>query len=243
MAKPSDCVIREVVPFFLPIQTRVPLKFGSETLEEVVCCRVRIRVEDRSGNSGVGWGETPLSVQWVWPSPIPYAERYAALESLCREIAAQLPEAGLDPGHPMEMIHDFQNGWLESRVADQNAANPEYPIPHLAALLCLSAFDIALHDAFANTAGLDVYATYGSDHLNRDLGEFLTAAGDRTDIDFSGKTPSDYLIIDDPPTRLPVWHLVGGLDPLEPGDLTGEEPDDGYPVLLRDWIRSDGLIA
>ena len=32
--------------------------------------------------------------------------------------------------------------------------------------------------------------------------------------------------------RLPVWHLVGGLDPLEPRDLTGTEPNDGYPVLL-----------
>ena len=34
---------------------------------------------------------------------------------------------------------------------------------------------------------------------------------------------------------------MGGLDPLEQADLTGAEPDDGYPVLLRDWIRRDGL--
>jgi len=38
-----------------------------------------------------------------------------------------------------------------------------------------------------------------------------------------------------------AWHLVGGADPLEPGDLDGTEPDDGYPVLLPDWIRRDGL--
>jgi L-alanine-DL-glutamate epimerase-like enolase superfamily enzyme len=38
-----------------------------------------------------------------------------------------------------------------------------------------------------------------------------------------------------------VWHLVGGLDPLDESELTGNEPDDGYPVLLRDWIRTDGL--
>ncbi len=41
--------------------------------------------------------------------------------------------------------------------------------------------------------------------------------------------------------RLPVWHLIGGLDPIDPEDLTGKEPQDGYPVLLRDWIRADGL--
>ena len=38
-----------------------------------------------------------------------------------------------------------------------------------------------------------------------------------------------------------AWHLVGGLDLLEESELTGKEPDDGYPVLLEDWIRRDGL--
>ena len=41
--------------------------------------------------------------------------------------------------------------------------------------------------------------------------------------------------------RIPAWHLVGGKDPIDPSELTGTEPDDGYPVLLRDWIRRDGL--
>jgi len=35
--------------------------------------------------------------------------------------------------------------------------------------------------------------------------------------------------------------LVGGLDPIAPDELTGDEPDDGYPVLLKDWIERDGL--
>jgi L-alanine-DL-glutamate epimerase-like enolase superfamily enzyme len=37
--------------------------------------------------------------------------------------------------------------------------------------------------------------------------------------------------------------MVGGLDPLGPEDLTGTEPDDGYPVLLPDWIDRDGLTC
>jgi L-alanine-DL-glutamate epimerase-like enolase superfamily enzyme len=40
---------------------------------------------------------------------------------------------------------------------------------------------------------------------------------------------------------LVAWHLVAGLDPLEPSDLTGAEPQDGYPILLADWIKRDGL--
>jgi L-alanine-DL-glutamate epimerase-like enolase superfamily enzyme len=31
------------------------------------------------------------------------------------------------------------------------------------------------------------------------------------------------------------------LDALTPSELTGKEPDDGYPVLLPDWIQRDGL--
>jgi len=38
-----------------------------------------------------------------------------------------------------------------------------------------------------------------------------------------------------------VWHLVGGLDPIGDDELTGSEPNDGYPALLRDWIEQDGL--
>src|SRR5262249_10641199 len=40
---------------------------------------------------------------------------------------------------------------------------------------------------------------------------------------------------------IPAWHLIGGKDAVDPLELTGAEPTDGYPVLLRDWIRRDGL--
>ena len=55
-----------------------------------------------------------------------------------------------------------------------------------------------------------------------------------------GKTPADFLRFPRPST-LRAWHLVGGKDPIGADELTGDEPDDGYPVLLRDWVRRDGL--
>jgi L-alanine-DL-glutamate epimerase-like enolase superfamily enzyme len=61
-------------------------------------------------------------------------------------------------------------------------------------------------------------------------------------VSFAGKYPCDYLI-SPAPRRLAAWHLVGGLDPLDAADLKGDEPDDGYPVLLPDWIRTDGLTC
>jgi L-alanine-DL-glutamate epimerase-like enolase superfamily enzyme len=36
---------------------------------------------------------------------------------------------------------------------------------------------------------------------------------------------------------------VGGLDPIDSADLAGDEPDDGYPVLLAEWIKRDGLTC
>lgn len=109
-------------------------------------------------------------------------------------------------------------------------------MPYLASLVAFSAFDIALHDAFGVCHGVDVYRTYQADWMSRDLSAFLSAEAVR----FDGRYPADYLVAE-APTRLPVWHLVGGVDALEASDLTGSEPNDGYPVLLPDWIERDGL--
>jgi L-alanine-DL-glutamate epimerase-like enolase superfamily enzyme len=71
------------------------------------------------------------------------------------------------------------------------------------------------------------------------LAFYLTPANN-TGITFEGRYPSDFLL-SNPPQHLPTWHLVGGLDPLSASDLSGEEPDDGYPILLADWIARDKL--
>jgi L-alanine-DL-glutamate epimerase-like enolase superfamily enzyme len=107
--------------------------------------------------------------------------------------------------------------------------------------VCSSAFDLALHDAYGKLHGIDIYQTYDSQFLNRDLASYLEpVAGSQ--VSFTGRFPQEFLL-DPPPKKLPAWHLVGGLDPLTPADLTGEEPDDGHPVLLTDWIAQDGLTC
>src|SRR6476660_3242667 len=100
---------------FLPVQTRIPLKFGPEVLTEVTCARVSLRVANKRGNTAEGWGETPLSVQWVWPSSLPYDNRLQSLVAFCVEVA-DLWASIRNPGHPIEIGHDFQQtiltGWL-----------------------------------------------------------------------------------------------------------------------------------
>src|SRR3954466_14530723 len=101
---------------FLPIRTRLPLKFGPEILTQVTCARARVVVTNRGGKTAEGWGETPLRVQWAWPSNIPSEEREQALKQFCIEIA-ELWASLKDFGHPIELWHDFQesvlSGWLK----------------------------------------------------------------------------------------------------------------------------------
>ena len=230
--------------YFLPIQNRLPLKFGAEVVTSVTCARVRLFVDgvsgDIRGKRAEGWGETPLSVQWVWPtSTLTYEDRHEALRSFAGEIAGRWASFE-GRGHAMEIGHAFQEGPLRELWSSWNARRaPLEPMPWLAALVASSAFDLALHDAYGGICGLPTYETYGPAHLRHDLTRFLTPAS-ASGVDFTGKLPSDFLQLP-PPTRVPAWHLVGGKDAVEPDELDGTEPGDGYPVLLRDWIRQDGL--
>src|SRR5262249_7711273 len=112
-------------------------------------------------------------------------------------------------------------------------------LPWLAALVCNSPFDLALHDAFGRLVGRPVYETYTAEFMERDLGVFLEPASNYQ-ASFRGRYPSDWLA-KRPASKLPAWHLVGGLDPLDASELTGSEPKDGFPVTLADWIQRDGL--
>jgi L-alanine-DL-glutamate epimerase-like enolase superfamily enzyme len=242
MAKPTDILPIAVTLYFLPVQTRVPLKFGPEVTTSVTCARVALTVRDDQGRTAQGWGETPLSVQWVWPSHLPYSERHEALKSFCL-LLAEAWERFETTGHPIEVGHAFQQEVLPGLLARLNAQRgPDAePMPWLAALVCCSAFDIALHDAYGILHQQPIYDLYDAGHMSCDLSHYLEPAP-ASHVSFAGKYPADYLA-SPRASRLPAWHLVGGLDPLVPADLTGQEPVDGYPILLPDWIARDGLTC
>ncbi|MCX5769151.1 MAG: mandelate racemase/muconate lactonizing enzyme family protein [Candidatus Hydrogenedentes bacterium] len=233
MSKPTDVRPLDAFLYFLPVTTRVPLKFGPETLTSVTCARVRLRVGTSAGEF-CGWGETPLSVQWVWPGALSYEERHEALKSLCVRLARAW--SGFKcVGDAMQVGHAFQHDQLPRALAEANAERAgREPIPWLAGLVCCSAFDIALHDAWGVAAGRPVYEMYSPEFLNEDLSAYLEPRQT-----FAGKWPRDFLVFPRP-NALPAWHLVGGKDLIFPTD-EGERPKDGYPVLLEDWIQRDGL--
>jgi L-alanine-DL-glutamate epimerase-like enolase superfamily enzyme len=238
----SDISPVSVDLYFIPVQTRVPLKFGAETLTHVTCARACVTVADKQGKRAQGWGETPLSVSWAWPSSLDYQERNEAMQLFCRMLAESWANFG-GQGHPAELGSEFVESVLPGLLAEFNGqrGDRKEPMPWLAALVCCSAFDVAVHDAYGQLLGRDVYSTYNAEFMNADLSHFLEPA-EGAEVSFAGKYPADFL--DFPPAmELPAWHLVGGKDLLDASELTGAEPDDGYPVLLPDWIKRDGLTC
>ncbi len=228
--------VKRIALSFVPVVTRVPLKFGDQTLTEVSCARVGVEVET-AGRNATGWAETPLSVAWVWPSTLGYQEREDRLREFCEMLRADL-EKHLEEGHPFVIGHRYIEDRLHDRLADENEGlNEAAHMPHLAALVCLSAFDLALYDAFGKLHDVGAFECLDQKWLGeKDLSHFLEPAEK-----FVGKYPADYFVV--PEMKQPVWHLVGGLDPIKESELKGDEPDDGYPVLLRDWIHRDGLTC
>jgi L-alanine-DL-glutamate epimerase-like enolase superfamily enzyme len=240
MGKPTDIRTVGAALYFLPVRTRVPLKFGNETLTHITCARARVTVTDAAGRTAEGWGETPLSVQWVWPGGTPYEERHEALKTFCVKLTGSW--ACLAPaGHPIELGHDFQETVLPGLWHDFNRRHRDgrEPMPWLAALLCCSPFDLAVHDAYGRRHARPTYTTYNATFMNHDLAHFLEPSP-RERVSFARTYPADFLA-PNPPQRLVAWHLVGGLDALDASELTGAEPQDGYPVTLTEWIQRDGL--
>jgi len=235
----SDIRIKEVNLYFLPVKTRIPLKFGPEVLTSVTCARASIVVENRRGETAEGWGETPLSVQWVCPGSLSYETREKALKKFCKNIAKKL-SGFQEMGHAFELGHRFLKEVLAKLTDDFNCSeNLPESLPYLAALVCFSLFDIAIHDAYGNVNRAPIYQTYNKEYMNNDLSSYLEPA-EHYDFNFKDKYPEDFFV--KPAAKeMIAWHLVGGKDFLYRSEGTGNEPDDGYPVYLTDWIQKDGL--
>jgi len=238
-SKPTDARCTGVELYFLPIKTRIPLKFGPEVVTSVTCARAKITVTDRSGRTAVGWGETPISVQWVWPSTIAYEERHQILLKFCKTLAHEW--AHFDTfGHPITVGYAFQRERLKALLTADNATRPaDRAMPWLAALVCCSVFDIALHDAYGVLHQRYIYDTYNREYMNADLAAFLEPA-EKSNVDFCGTYPSDFLS-SSRTNVMRAWHLVGGLDRIATLEPESVKVNDGVPTLLADWIRRDGL--
>ncbi|MFP4619324.1 MAG: hypothetical protein ACLFMZ_10825, partial [Spirochaetaceae bacterium] len=239
MALPTDIKIKDTTLYFIPVTFRIPLKFGNETSTTVTCARVSVTVEDSEGRYHTGWGETPLSVPWIWPSQISYNIRHKTVLDFSRKLTETWKMFKLS-GHPIELGYSFIEQELPAFLDSFNRETThEEEMPWLAALVAFSPFDIAVHDAYGRLHNIPVYHSYNSKYMNYDLDYYLEPAKD-SKIDFAGLYPEDFFS-KEPREKMVAWHLVGGKDILTSEELQGNETKDEYPTVLTEWINRDGL--
>ncbi|MEX0585364.1 MAG: mandelate racemase/muconate lactonizing enzyme family protein, partial [Pirellulales bacterium] len=135
-------------------------------------------------------------------------------------------------GHPLEIAHDLTPAIRRAAADVARSMSLAEPLPRLAEMAAASPVDAALHDAYGKALGANSYNLLGAEYCNRDLASFLSA-------EFRGEHLDRYTLRS-PKSRMPLYHLVGALDPLTAGDVR-RPIGDGLPETLGEWIVADGL--
>lgn len=226
--KSTDIRVADVSFAYEDFLYRTPIKFGGVALDRVTLLNVDVTVENRLGKTSRGFGSMPLGNVWAWPSKtLRYEQTLGGMKQIanaCRDLYARDGQFG----HPIEIGVRCEHA-IASAI---NLALAEAAPPMLAILVVNSAFDAAIHDAYGKSLGLNCYRTYGPEFLEPDLGTFLGS-------EFAGETLEKYVLPQAKP-RMPLYHLVGALDPLTPADVK-QPVGDGLPETLGEWILRDGL--
>ena len=95
---------------FVPVEMRLPLKFGAETIYSIQIASVTLE-----HYGAVGHGETPLSVGWAWPADLTFKYREEMMCKFGEYIAENL---SYTDDHPMvagyKAINNDLCRWLET---------------------------------------------------------------------------------------------------------------------------------
>ena len=224
----TDVRVRDLSIGYESFHYRTPIKFGGVALDRATVLNVWAVVEGRGGATATGYGSMPLGNVWAWPSrTLTYDQTLHAMQVFAGDTAGAYRGCPV-VGHPIDITHAVEPDLL-ARAA---GSTPADPMPALAKLLVASPFDAALHDAYGKLHGINCFKTCGPDFLEHDLGHYLGSefAGDRL----------DRYVLPEPKPRMPLYHLVGALDPLTPAEVK-QPVGDGLPETLGEWIARDGL--
>jgi len=232
LTKPTDIRIKEVRSSQERVAFRAPLKFGGRVVTDAILLNVTAKVETRDGRRGQGFGSMPMGNVWAWPSAKASTEATLAamLDFADRCQAAANAYQGI--GHPLEITHELARTHQELADASAQLLPEPEPMPRLAQLVAASPLEAAIHDAYGKTLGENAYNLLGCAYVNADLAAYLGP-------EFAGEYLDRYTSRQCKP-NMPLYHLVGALDPLFPGDIT-HAIDDGLPETLGQWILAEGL--
>lgn len=232
MSKSTDIFLRSVTAETERIAYRAPIKFGGRVVTDAVLVHVTADVETRDGRRGRGHGSMPMGNIWAWPTRETAPEAtLAAMLDLAMKLAQQAADY-TECGHPLDITLDLAAAHAAAADEANRAAGVTEPMPRLGQLVAASPMEAAIHDAHGKTLGLSSFDTLGREFVGRDLAAYLND-------DFRGEYLDRYTLRA-PKPRIPLYHLVGALDPLFASDI-GQPIGDGLPETLGDWIRADGL--
>ena len=232
MTKPTDIFLRKVTSDTEHIDFRTPIKFGGRVMNAFVLLNVTVEAETRDGRRGRGFGSMPMAGVWAWPGKL------VSADDACRamlELGRRLADAAgryREAGHPLEITSDLEHSYEPLAEEVVRAAGLAEPMPRLAQLVAASPLEAAIHDAYGKALGASSYNLLGSEFVARDLADYLTG-------EFAGEYLDRYTLRE-PKPRMPLYHLVGALDPLDAGDVT-DPVGDGLPETLAEWIPFNGL--
>jgi L-alanine-DL-glutamate epimerase-like enolase superfamily enzyme len=232
MPKPTDIRLCEATASTRYLKYRAPAKFGGRTVTDVVLFDVEVEAETRDGRRGRGFGSMPMGNIWAWPSQKLSTDQTLAAMIEFGQRMVRHANGYRGDGHSLEITHELTS--LEQREADavaREAALAE-PMPRLAQLVAASPLEAAIHDAYGKALGQNSYNLLGPEYVSADNSAYLTA-------DFAGEYLDRYTLRQ-PKPRMPLYHLVGALDPLTDADLANRI-NDGLPETLPEWIAADGL--
>jgi hypothetical protein len=230
---PTDIIECSSTVEFEQVPYRAPLKFGGRIVSSGWLMNVQIRIVTRSGSTALGRGSMPCGNVWAWPSTLLTPDQTEqAMLTFAKELSNRLQGRTLEPGHPLELATQLHELMRQLAVEVPQSLGFTEPLPPLAQLVVASPFDAAIHDGYGRALKRNSFDTLTSEFCSRDLGEYL-------DEQFAGEYPDRYTLRA-PVDSLPLYHLVGALDPLTQQDVLSR-PDDSLPVTLGEWILADEL--
>lgn len=211
---------------------RTPIKFAGTAVDRVTLLNVHCRVRDRRGRTARGFGSMPLGNIWAYPAPqMGYDGTLRAMRLLAGRIE-QITRDWREYGHPVDLNVALEPAYLAAAAEISSGERLPVPIPKLATLVVASPFDAAIHDAYGKLYGVSSYHTYGPEFMRHDLAHYLNE-------EFRGEYLEQY-VTREPKSRMPLYHLVGALDPVTDADIK-QRINDGLPETLPEWIRYSGL--
>jgi L-alanine-DL-glutamate epimerase-like enolase superfamily enzyme len=222
--------IEDVSFEFEDFRYRTPMKFGGNVVERVTLLNVRCTIRADNGHTSPGFGSMPLGNVWSFPQ-LPYDISLNAMKTLAGRIAVITRKAGVE-GHPIDINVALEPEYLKAASDVSRDLKLSLPIPKLCTLVTFSPFDAAVHDAYGKLHRLSCYETYGPQFLPRDLSAYLNN-------EFRGEFLDRY-ILREPKAAMPLYYLVGALDPVAASDVR-ERVGDGLPEDLPEWIRYNGI--